>query len=632
MDPRIEALRSTTFFGRRLTRQQISEIQTTVAAFPSLSRHELGQTVCEQLGWRTGTGTNRIQLCQRLLEELERLGLLVLPAKDASYARGPRKPIEKSQRTEKQPAIAEPLGELLPLQLRLVLDEDEVSEWNEFVDRWHYAGFRHPLGPRLRYFVEDRHGRKLGCLQFSQAVVSLPCRDAWVGWPEDGWKAHLERVVGNTRFLLFPWVEVRNLASKVLSMAVRRLADDWEQQHGCRPVLVKTFVNSSRFDGACYRAANWLDLGETRGGKGKAPKRVYVYPLAANFREVLLHGPQRTAPRRKATPRAAPALAADDPFLLAWQELVGAATAAATAHDRVWQLRRRVINTLLVVLFVYRLMFSGNGYTATLAALWQQCQACGIPLPQAEPVAASSMSAARAKVDEAIFKSLHAEILKRAGSSQWKGHRVFAVDGSKINLPRPLLRAGYRLPQERAHYPLGLLSCLYELAPKLPIDFDLHAHGDERAAALAHLPALAAGDVVVYDRGYYSYRMLLAHAERGVHPLFRLQRNAGTAFDDFIAGSEQDELTTITPGGPTRFAVWAGKTPRPNPGPSPCGSSNTSTAEPSSTSQPPFSTEAGTRSRTSPTSTMTAGASRSCTKLQSSASNWRISTADPNAA
>ena len=176
-----------------------------------------------------------------------------------------------------------------------------------------------------------------------------------------------------------------------------------------------------------------------RGGKGKAPKRVYVYPLAEDFREVLLHGPQRTAPRRKATPRAAPALAADDPFLLAWQELVGAATAAATAHDRVWQLRRRVINTLLVVLFVYRLMFSGNGYTATLAALWQQCQACGIPLPQAEPVAASSMSAARAKVDEAIFKSLHAEILKRAGSSQWKGHRVFAVDGSEINLPRPLL-------------------------------------------------------------------------------------------------------------------------------------------------------------------------------------------------
>ena len=292
------------------------------------------------------------------------------------------------------------------------------------------------------------------------------------------------------------------------------------------------------------------------------------------------------------------------------------------------------------MLFVYRLMFSGNGYTATLAALWEQCRACGIPLPQAEPVAASSMSAARAKVDEAIFKNLHAEILKRAESSQWKGHRVFAVDGSKINLPRPLLRAGYPLPQERAHYPQGLLSCLYELGPKLPIDFDLHAHGDERAAALAHLPAMAAGNVgragpIVYDRGYYSYRMLLAHAERGVHPLFRLQRNAGTTFDDFIAGSRQDELITITPGPDTLRRLGRKDpeaVPRPIPRASSCGSSNTSTAEPSSTSQPPFSTEADTRSGNSPTSTMTAGASRSCTKPQSVASNWRTSTAVPNAA
>ena len=547
MDARIASLRSTTFLGRHLTRREISEIQATVAAFPALSRHELGQTICEQLGWRTGKGKNRIQLGLRLLEELERLGVLALPAKDASYARGPRKALERSSRTDAQPPITEPLSALAPLRLRLVLEAGEVSEWNEFVDRWHYAGFRHPLGPRLRYFVEDGRGRKLGCLLFSQAVRSLPCRDEWIGWSEQAWKAQLERVVGNTRFLLFPWVQVRNLASKVLSMATRRLAEDWEQQHGCRPALIETFVDASRFDGACYRAANWLAIGETRGGKGKAPKRVFVYPLAADFREVLLDAPQPAAPSRKARPRTAPRLAADDPFLLAWQELVAAATSAAAAHDRVWQVRRRVINTLLVVLFIYRLIFSGNGYTATLAALWEQCRACGIALPQPEPVAASSMSAARAKVDETVFKSLHAEILERAGSRAWKGHKVFAVDGSKINLPRPLLRAGYRLPREESHYPQGLLSCLYELAPKLPVDFELHAHGNERAAALAHLAATAAGDVVVYDRGYYSYQLLLAHAERGVHPLFRLARNTEAAFDAFIAGNKPEMRVSITP-------------------------------------------------------------------------------------
>ena len=414
-------------------------------------------------------------------------------------------------------------------------------------------------------------------------------------------------------------------------MAVRRLADDWEQQHGCRPVLVETFVNSSRFDGACYRAANWLDLGETRGGKGKAPKRVYVYPLSADFREVLLHGPQRTAPRRKAKPRAAPRLAADDPFLLAWQELVGAATAAATAHDRVWQLRRRVINTLLVVLFVYRLMFSGNGYTATLAALWQQCQACGIPLPPAEPVAASSMSAARAKVDKAIFKSLHAEILKRAESSQWKGHRVFAVDGSKINLPRPLLRAGYPLPQERAHYPQGLLSCLYELAPKLPIDFDLHA------TAMSAPPRSPISPPWPQET---SSSTTAATTPTGCCWPMR----SGACIRCSVCNETPEPLSTTSSQeagrmrsspshpDPIRFAVWPGRIPTPYPSPSPCGSSNTSTAEPSSTSQPLFSTEADTRSGNSPTSTMTAGALRSCTKPQSVASNWKTSTAVPNAA
>ena len=102
--------------------------------------------------------------------------------------------------------------------------------------------------------------------------------------------------MGNTSVSwMFPWVEVRNVASKVLSMAVRRLADDWEQQHGCRPVLVETFVNSSRFDVACYRAVNWIDLGETRGGKvAESAQTVSTsMPLSADFRPVRMHGQQR---------------------------------------------------------------------------------------------------------------------------------------------------------------------------------------------------------------------------------------------------------------------------------------------------------------------------------------------------
>ena len=387
-----------------------------------------------------------------MLEELEGLGVLSLPTKDLSQVRGARKPVVLGSRTDAPTAIEGDLEALLPIRLQVVSDAEGIGEWNEFVARYHYMGFRHPIGPHLRYFLLDRHDRKLGCLLFSHGSRQLPCRDAWIGWPE-GYRKHLDRVVGNNRFLLFPWVRVRNLASKALSTATGRLADDWEERHGYRPVLLESFVDTVRFDGACYRAANWLELGETRGGKGKAPKRVYVYPLAADFREVLLHGPPRSAPRRN--PRR-PRLAPDDPFVLLWRDLIGALTAVAAEHDGVWQARRRVLHTLLVMLFVYRLVLAGHnqGYATKLAELWEQCRALGIALPQPDPVAASAICTARAKVDENVFRSVHAEILKRASPPpSWRGHRLFAIDGSKLNLPRTLIHRGYSTPSDMCHYP-----------------------------------------------------------------------------------------------------------------------------------------------------------------------------------
>ena len=116
-----------------------------------------------------------------------------------------------------------------------------------------------------------------------------------------------------------------------------------------------------------------------------------------------------------------------------------------------------------------------------------------------------------------------------------------------MNLPRPLVRAGYRTPGDKAHYPQGLLSCLYQLRARLPVDFDLHAHGDERRAALAHLAALAPGDVIVYDRGYYSFQLLHAHCERRLHAVFRLQRNANALFREFMLGDRSDALVTVLP-------------------------------------------------------------------------------------
>ena len=220
-----------------------------------------------------------------------------------------------------------------------------------------------------------------------------------------------------------------------------------------------------------------------------------------------------------------------------------------------------MLNTLLVTLFVFRLVFSKDrqGYATTVAALWEQCRMMGIALPQATPVAASAMCRARAKLDEGLFQRLHGEILREAGAAdagkRWKGRRIFAVDGSKLNLPRQLRANGYRTPSAQAWYPQGLLSCLYQLRAKMPVDFDLHAHGNERAAALGHLPALSEGDVVVYDRGYYSYELLHAHAARGLHPVFRLKAKAGSTFDAFLASDCADSVAEIAPGRDTLRAL-----------------------------------------------------------------------------
>ena len=387
MEPLIKKLKSTTFFGRRFTRRQIAEVQQMVATFPALSRKELAQTICEHLHWHTPSGGNRVKAALGLLEQLEQAGILRLPPKRTQNMRsGPRQPVVPTRRSDPQPRIETGLRELQPLRLQLVEQEQQTRLWNEYVERHHYLGYRQPMGPHLRYFLLDRQERPLGCLLFSQATHSLACRDAWVGWPAGVYKKHLDLVVGQPRYLLFPWVRVDNLASHALSLAVQQLPQDWQRRYGCRPVLLETVVDPLRFRGTCYRAANWTCIGQTRGraDAGRHPKDVYVYPLTKHFRTILLQGPR---PQRRRKPPPEPPEAPEANFVALWQDLLGSLSALAAEEDRRWQQRRRVLDTLLVMLFVFRLVFAPRrqGYTTTLAQLWAQCRALDVPLPQERP-------------------------------------------------------------------------------------------------------------------------------------------------------------------------------------------------------------------------------------------------------
>lgn len=281
--------------GRTIGPEEIESIRETVAACFRLSRSELALTICEHLDWRSASGTLKREACLKLLEKLELQGMLRLPKKRIiSTGTGLKKPPKLTQRTEAVEAVEGSVGAIGGVRLVTAVGKDEIGLWNEYVSRYHYLGYTAPFGCFQRYFIESERGL-LGCLLFSGAAKALGERDRWIGWSERERLRNLGYVVNNTRFLVFPWVKVKNLASHALGQAARRVGDDWQQRWGYRPQLMETFVDAELYGGTCYLAANWLYLGMTTGKglarKGKSyatsPKKIFVKPLADDFRAVL---------------------------------------------------------------------------------------------------------------------------------------------------------------------------------------------------------------------------------------------------------------------------------------------------------------------------------------------------------
>lgn len=281
--------------GREITCQQLDEIQETVGLFPSLSRTELTATISEHLGWVTLTGSNKLDACMKLLEKLECKGLIRLPAKQEQYRRNrSQRPITLTSRTDRRADITGDLKDIGQVRVEVVTDKESTGLWNEYVSRYHYLGYKQPFGYFLRYFVESEQGL-LGCMLFAGAAKALGVRDRWIGWAKQHRLRNLAWVINNSRFLIFPWVGLKNLASHVLGQVDRRIKDDWQQRWGYSPVLVETFIDPGHFAGSCYKAANWQYLGMTTGEglvrKGKryrtSPKMIFVKPLVKEFRSLL---------------------------------------------------------------------------------------------------------------------------------------------------------------------------------------------------------------------------------------------------------------------------------------------------------------------------------------------------------
>jgi hypothetical protein len=285
------------FFGRIFGSSDFQLIRDLTAEFPALSVTELASTICELLEWKRPNGKLKWKECRSMLEQLQADGLISLPAVRKTAPSRPRS-IEVRAESDPQRPMTGTVGDYLPLLLVRVEDAALSSLWNQFVDRYHYLKFRVPFGANLRYLVQPQRqpGRYLACLLFSSPAWRMAPRDAWIGWTDEERKRNLQFIVSQSRFLVLPWISVRGLASKVLSLAARQLPDDWQLQYGYRPLLLETLVDPARFRGTSYRAANWILLGQTQG-RGRmdrvhrttdlAVKDIYIYPLCRNVRRRL---------------------------------------------------------------------------------------------------------------------------------------------------------------------------------------------------------------------------------------------------------------------------------------------------------------------------------------------------------
>ena len=279
------------FSGRIITDDDMELIRWTRETYPNLSRYELAGTVCEFIGWLTPAGDAKVPQCIDFFAKMEAQGKLDLPAlKTRKTSLRKEKPTNALANNIDMPEITK-CGDI---ELSIARPDVDIQKWRKYVNAYHMLGDKDVFGSRIYYFIRSE-GQILGCLLFSAASWALEDRDKWIGWSVEDRKKRLFLVVNNSRFLIFPNVRVKNLASRALSLAARQLPTDWARDFGYYPVLLETFVDTSLFTGTSYRAANWELLGHTKGrGRmdrhhmaGLSRKAIFVYPLCPDFADIL---------------------------------------------------------------------------------------------------------------------------------------------------------------------------------------------------------------------------------------------------------------------------------------------------------------------------------------------------------
>lgn len=281
----------TRYCGRDFTNKELDQIRSLIKENPQFHRAKLSREVCQMLQWLKPDGKLKDMSCRVAMLRMQEDGLIELP--EPLRIKAAIRKIEFTPATDPKDSILCPVNQLPHLRLQMI-NKTNSSLWNEYIERYHYLGYTPLPGAQLRYFI-TANGQILALTGFGAAAWQTSPRDKFIGWDHEQRKRNLHLIVNNARFLILPWVQSKNLASKILALNARQLPYDWEEKYHIKPVLMESFVEKNRFAGTCYKAANWCNVGQTKGrgklgppGKISVPiKDVWLYPLNKNFRALL---------------------------------------------------------------------------------------------------------------------------------------------------------------------------------------------------------------------------------------------------------------------------------------------------------------------------------------------------------
>ena len=278
---------------RTITEEDIPPIQATVNCYWDKGRKHISRVLCREWNWRQPNGRLKDMGCREVLLTLKRKGLISLPPRLHSANNEKRNRSVPVIEIAKAPLEGKP-SDFEPVRLQLVRNTSLEPLYNSLIQQYHYLGYRQIVGNHLKYmaFIGEQ---PVACLGWGSAAWSVKSRDSFIGWDKPTKGNNLHFVVNNTRFLILPWVNVKFLASKLLALNAKRIFDDWLKVYNHPLYLLETFVEKDRFKGTCYKAANWIRVGQTKGTAKRGHdhlfhgkiKDVYLYPLGKDFRKKL---------------------------------------------------------------------------------------------------------------------------------------------------------------------------------------------------------------------------------------------------------------------------------------------------------------------------------------------------------